>query len=428
LSPQVVIKKWIWILNKEADGLAGGNKPVRILFVAQAVSVHTAHWIRQVQDQGWDLHLFDMLGSFPHPELQGITEYSLLFPRKIPLSTKPAAYGHPFFMSHGWDPFPLSLAGFFLRRVFRQRARRLAGIIRSLKPDVIHSFELQTESYHLLHVADLLGGSLGAPWIVTTWGSDIFYFQRFPEHLERIKQILRRCDYLIPDCTRDVTLAREYGFKGVIPLVVPGPGGYPLEEMRRSMTPGLVSRRRLIMLKGYQGWAGRALNALQALEESADALRDYRIVVYGASPILMRRIRELRNSKKLDVEVLPRSPHGTILELFGRSRLAIGVNATDGIPNAMLEAMTMGALPIQSDTVSTSEWITNGVNGLLVDASQPADIARAIRKALQDDALVERASDLNAQLMAQRIDLSVVKPKVIEMYKTAVRERMGVRR
>jgi len=73
---------------------------------------------------------------------------------------------------------------------------------------VIHSLELQTESYQLLSVAESMGGSLGAPWIVTTWGSDIFYFQRFPEHLETINQLLAKCDYLLPDCRRDEALAR----------------------------------------------------------------------------------------------------------------------------------------------------------------------------------------------------------------------------
>ena len=64
------------------------GRPLRILFVAQAVSIHTARWISQVNDQGWDLHLFDMLGSFPHAELGGVTEYSLLFPRRIPAAAR----------------------------------------------------------------------------------------------------------------------------------------------------------------------------------------------------------------------------------------------------------------------------------------------------------------------------------------------------
>lgn len=393
------------------------ERQLRILFVAQAVSIHTARWITQLRGQGWDLHLFDMLGGLPHAELGGITEYSLMFPRKLPPITGRPSYGAAVFLRHGWDPFPLSVAGFFARRVFRNRNRRLASLIRSLRPDVIHSFELQTESYHLLDVAELLGGSLPAPWIVTTWGSDIFYFQDFPAHLDKIKALLQKCDYLIPDCHRDEVLAREYGFTGIVPLVLPGPGGYPLVEMREHMAPGPVSNRRLIMLKGYQGWAGRALVALQAVERLADALSGYEIILYAASPEILPKVEEIRARWGLRIRVLPRCPHDEILEHFGRARLAIGVNLTDGVPNAMLEAMALGAFPIQSDTESTAEWITDGQNGLLVDPGDPEGIARAIRRALLDDALVESAAATNTRLLTERIDLAHVRPKVIDMYR-----------
>jgi glycosyltransferase involved in cell wall biosynthesis len=126
----------------------------------------------------------------------------------------------------------------------------------------------------------------------------------------------------------------------------------------------------------------------------------------------------MQRAGQVRMRVLPRSPHETILEHFGRARVAIGVNSTDGVPNAMLEAMTMGAFPVQSDTESTAEWITDGRNGLLVHSDDPADIAHAIRRALTDDVLVERAAELNAQLVTQRLDISVIKPRVLEMYQT----------
>ncbi len=95
---------------------------------------------------------------------------------------------------------------------------------------------------------------------------------------------------------------------------------------------------------------------------------------------------------------------------------SIGVNATDGVPNAMLEAMTMGSFPIQSDTESTSEWITQGENGLLVEPGNTREIADAVTRAITDDALVNQASLLNHRLVRERLDMSVVLPKVVDMY------------
>jgi glycosyltransferase involved in cell wall biosynthesis len=403
-------------LNRRAARPDASGRSLRILFIAQAVSIHTARWLNQLQDLGWDLHVFDMLGSFPHAELGGVTEYSLLLPRRVATKARPVSYGPDFFLRRGWDPFPISLVGFFIRRIFRDRVARLTRLIRRLNPDVIHSFELQTESYHVLDVVRQLGGCLPAPWIVSTWGSDIFFFQRFPEHVDKIKAVLRECDYLIPDCQRDAALAREYGFEGGIPLILPGAGAYPVHEMRAAGPRESTSSRSTILVKGYEGWAGRALSALNALRLCADVLGGYDVLVYSASPATIAAVEQLRKSTGMRIRIQPRCAHQEIVRLFGRSRLAIAVNKTDGIPNAMLEAMTMGAFPIQSGTESTSEWITDGENGLLVDADDPNQIAAAIRRGLDDDALVDKAAATNLELVLTRLDAAVVRPRIIRMY------------
>lgn len=391
---------------------------MRILFVAQAVSIHTARWISQLSDQDWDIHLFDMLGSFPHAELRGITEYSLLVPRRIPLSPGPVSYGNPYFLKHGLDPFPLSLIGYITRRIFRKRTKLLARTIERLKPDIIHSMEMHTESYPLLDVIKILGGKMPAPWILTTWGNDIYYFRQFPDYAVRIKEILQHCDYLVPDCIRDENLAREYGFKGTVPMIVPGAGGYPVAEMRNQMRAGPVADRRIIMVKGYHHWAGRALYALHALEACADVLQDYEVILYSISPAILEEVRSVQKARKINITILARSPHSRILEIFGSARIAIGISVTDGIPNAMLEAMTMNAFPIQSNTGSTTEWITDGVNGFVVDPEDTGRLAEVIRIALQNDRLVNRAAEINTDIMLKRLDISVIKPRVIEMYES----------
>jgi glycosyltransferase involved in cell wall biosynthesis len=147
-----------------------------------------------------------------------------------------------------------------------------------------------------------------------------------------------------------------------------------------------------------------------------DLLREYEIVVYAASAAIAPQVERLRFDLGLHIRIVPRRPHGEILALFGRARIAIGVNITDGVPNAMLEAMTMGAFPIQSDTESTAEWITHGENGLLVKPGNPQQIAEAIRRALLDDALVDAAALRNASILRERLELSAVRMKVVAMY------------
>ena len=179
------------------------------------------------------------------------------------------------------------------------------------------------------------------------------------------------------------------------------------------------------MLKGYHGWAGRALTALEAFESCAEILKEYEIVVYLASPPVVEKVKSIQQSGKLNIRVLPRSPYQVILESFGKARIAMGISKTDGAPISMLEAMTMGAFPIQSDTESTAEWLMHETNGMLVDPESVSSIEQALRRALADDTLVDRAAEINLQLVSQKLDTGVVKPKGVAMYKSIVHQAKG---
>ena len=82
----------------------------------------------------------------------------------------------------------------------------------------------------------------------------------------------------------------------------------------------------------------------------------------------------------------------------------------------------MGALPIQSDTESTAEWITDGVNGLLVPPEDVGAMELAIRRGLSDDALAGRAAEHNKALTRRRVDRSAVVPRTIALYERVLRE------
>ncbi len=51
---------------------------------------------------------------------------------------------------------------------------------------------------------------------------------------------------------------------------------------------------------------------------------------------------------------------------MSRSRANIGFSKSDGISTSLLEAMTMGAFPIETGTACASDWIQDGVSGAIV--------------------------------------------------------------
>ena len=393
--------------------LGRGRGPLRLLFVAMAESVHTARWIDQLRDRGWDLHLFPVQRKPLSLDLQDVTVYPLVRQRAVPPERDIRQRGLPWPLSRG-----RTRLGETLERVPPlHRPVRLARLIASLKPAVVHSLEMQHAGYLTLESRRLLGKRGFPPWIYSCWGSDIAHFGSDPEHAPRIRAVLEACDYLITDCERDARLARDFGFAGEHLGVFPGPGGFDLERMRRLRRPSPVSERRLIMLGAqHEGWVGRALVALEALHRLAPELAGYEVVIHSADANVRAAAADVSRVTGLACRILPHSPHDTLVELYGRARLAISVNVSDGTSNSMLEAMVMGALPIQSDAGGAREWIRDGENGLLVSPEDPDAVEAAIRRAVTEDALVERAAEVNERLTSERISRDLVTPRIVQAY------------
>ena len=392
---------------------------MRIVFVAMTDSIHTCRWVNQLADQGWDLHLFPSTDGGIHPDLKNVTVHQTVYRRPPGLSRTVKVRG----LRWPLDKYELigrvaarHVAGALLRIGEEdQPAHFLARGIRRLKPDIVHSLEIQHAGYMTFDARALL--SNGFPtWIVTSWGSDIYLFGRLAEHSERVRQVLAECDYYSCDCQRDVPLARQQGLRGVVLPVLPAMGGFHLERVAQLRQPGPVSARRLILVKGYQSWAGRALVGLRALALCADVLEGYRVAVYLAHTDVSIGAELLTQSTGIPVDVLSHCSHEDMLRLYGRARVSIGLSISDGSPSSLLEAMVMGAFPIQSCTACAEEWIVDGESGLIVPPEDPEPVAAAIRRAVCDDAMVDHAAELNAKVACERLDQERIRPQVIAMY------------
>jgi len=257
-------------------------------------------------------------------------------------------------------------------------------------------------------------------WIATNWGSDIDLFKNIDGHYEKISEVLANCDYYSCECERDRQYAKELGFKGIFLPVVPNSGGidFDLVNSLRSNIP--TSKRKIIMLKGYQNWYGRALVGLRALERCADILSGYKIYIYSAEDFIDVKIAASLLTKKTGIEtvIIPNSTsHNEILKLHGLARISIGLSITDAISTSLLEAMVMGSFPIQSKTACANEWFKDKKTGILVEPEDPEDVEKAIRIAISDDILVDNAANLNYDMLYNRIEKSKVKKIVVNYYK-----------
>jgi hypothetical protein len=388
---------------------------MKLLIVAMSNSIHTARWIAQVAGEAWELHLFPSQDfGATHPQLRNVVVHHSIYGgqdgiersvrmRGVPVGSRMLAYGARLILGR-WFP------GY--------RAAQLARLIRRLRPDVVHSLEFQSAGYLTLEAKRRLGGRF-PKWIATNWGSDISLFGRLPDHQPRIRQVLAECDYYSCECERDVALARSHGLNGKVLLPIsPNAGGIDLVVARSLRAPGTPAARRVIALKGYQGWAGRALVGLRALARCADQLAGYAVHIHTPSEEVKLAAELFTADTGVPTVIVPHgSAHEEILALHGSARISIGLSIGDAISTSLLEALIMGSFPIQSTTSCADEWVSHGRTALLVPPEDPEAVEAALRKALADDQLVNRAAEENWITAQARLDARVLAPRALAMYR-----------
>lgn len=181
-------------------------------------------------------------------------------------------------------------------------------------------------------------------------------------------------------------------------------------------------------MKGYQGEWGQAREAIEALLlTDLEILKDFKVELYSCDAETVESAQALSD---LGVEVSTTNKgelsHESMLELFRRSRLYIGLSTSDGISTSMLEAMSQGAVPIQTNTSCANEWIKRDSQGFVVALGSPQSISTAIEQILRDDAFVFRAQEENFNVIAENYDREKIKQVMESYYKDLLpREVIG---
>ena len=374
------------------------SQRLKILFVCFPYSVHAARWTRLLDGAGHDIHVFPSQPNHHlHEEFRDITFW--------PVPNLTFDVGNRPLRTGKLSEMPQS-----------SPETRLAALMAVGQFDIVHSLEFQHAGYLTLKALARLQEKRPI-WIATNYGSDISLLGAAPEHAALIREIVSECDYYSAECHRDVNLAREFGLRKPVFAVCPNSGGIDIELASRLRTAGPTSARRLIAVKGYQHFAGRALTALQAIDLVREYLHDYRVRIFSPFPEVRQEAERLRFQRGIDVECLPEQvAHTDILRLHGRARVSIAISVGDGISTALLEAMAMGSFPIQTCTACAEEWIFDGKSGFIVRPDDLEQIADRLLRAINDDALVDNAATLNFERISASASREVVAAQVKAAY------------
>jgi len=400
---------------------------MKVLLVAMSDSIHTARWIESIHGKGIEVYLFPSTASDSLHNRENVKKfYSQSF---FNINTHDGKLIERTILHHYFNSFLLVTMNCLNKLVSilsrYSRMDSLAKVISNLQPDIIHSLEIQSAGYLVNEVKKIIKTNFPL-WIVTNWGSDISLFGSDPSHANKIREVLSECDYYSCECVRDLKLARKFGFKGKFLEVMPNAGGYDLTRYKKySLMP--PSKRKYIMVKGYQGWAGRSLVALEALDSIGHVLHEkkYGLIIYSMAGNIEveKRAKEVAEKHSLKLKLIPQfTPHDAIIKLHAESRISIGLSMGDGISTSLLESMLTGSFPIQSYTACADEWIVDGHTGILVPPEDQNLVKHAILRAIESDSLVDKAAKLNLHTIKERADYNMIRKQVLELYNTVIKE------
>lgn len=384
---------------------------MRLLFVADGRSPTTQNWMRHWIERGDEVYLASTFPCDADPALNGFELVPVAFSaaaRSAPNGDKPALRGGRTLalrtrLRHWLGPLTL-----------RQPAVRLRAMIERVKPDLVHALRIPFEGM----LAARAGGT--ASLLVSVWGNDFTLHAVASPLMGRYTTgTMKAAQGLHCDCQRDIRLAHDWGFPQSGPsLVVPGNGGvrtdifFPPQE--RVDKPVVINPRGL---RGYirnEAFFRAIPLVLEKLPETI-----FRCAAMAGETQALDWVDRLGIGRS--VELMAPRPHAGMAEVYRTAQVMVSPSVHDGTPNSLLEAMACGCFPVAGRLESIEEWIRDGENGLLLDATQPQALAEAILAALLDPGLRLSAQKQNARLIAERAEYGRCMAKAEAFYQEVIK-------
>ena len=379
--------------------MSAEERPLRILAVGDARSIHTLRFARRLADRGHDVHVVSSRTSADPREREGITVHDLL--RLDPLMRVP------------W----------LRRRRFRPAIRRLALRLRA---DVVHGHGITPYAYW---------GALADvhPYVVSPWGRDVLVDALKEPGRSRALRTWRSSDYLVvnsgaieqaavaagADPTRIAhiiwhTQLAGFGPDRADPAGLRSELGWPADSLIVLSLRNFQERTNIdVLVRAFARIAPTHPEArllLAARGGEARQLVEDEVAAAG----LGDRIRIHR----VDPDGLPR--------LAASGDIVVSIANTDSSPSSLLEAMASGNPLVGGWCPSIDEWIGPGDGAEMVQPRDEAALAAALDRLLADAALRERYARRNLDVVRERVAESG--PALEALYRRLIAEHAAAAR
>ncbi len=298
-----------------------------------------------------------------------------------------------------------------------------------LRPDVVQ-FEWNTSAVDYLPLFDVWD----CPVLTSCRGSDLTVYPYVPTlrvYADCLPEVFRRARFV--HCVSESLKREAIGF-GMEPararVIRPGvdpevfhPGG---DGLRFSPRLDQVLR---VAAVGDMRWEKGYEYMLQTIRALLDGGVPAQLEIIGALPdegressTEQRRIRhtiadlELEPHVRLQPWLTPTQLNGRL----GEADAFLHASVAEGMPNVVLEAMACGVPVVTTDVGGVSEAVTDGVEGFVVVARDPEQLAAALGVLWRDPPMRRRMGEAAHRRINSEFTLAVQIQEFMAMYQEAV--------
>ncbi len=352
---------------------------MRILYVSDALSIHTRRWAEAFRDAGAEVHV----ASFRAAQIGGVTVHVL--------------------PTGGLGKAGYLLAIPVLRRLYAR-----------LQPDVVHA--QYVTSYGFLAAAARL-----KPLVVTAWGTDVLISPResavsrwlATRALAAADQVTTVAEHMNAAVE---ALGAPRGKITAIPFGVDTALFRPPAQARSEPPPlRVISTRNFAPVYSVH----TVIEAVAQRRARGEALT---LDLVGAGPLRADLEAQVRAAGlEREVRFHGHVDHPTLVALLGAAQVFVSAAVSDGNNVSLNEAMACGCFPIATDIAANAQWIGDGRNGLLFPPGDATRLADAIARASADAGWRSAASAENRGIVEARADWRVGVARMSAVYEALAR-------
>lgn len=249
-------------------------------------------------------------------------------------------------------------------------------------------------------------GSLIEQFIARKAGVKILITERCdPFYRTKLEKIIKHLEFKLADgYVFQTPQAMEYYGKRAkqLGVVIPNP------ILDKSPDPIFTNLRKEIVSVGRLSPEKNQMMLLKAFAKIHNQIPEYKLVLYGSGPLKEQLIRfSEENGIAGKFEII--SGKTNITELINGAELFVLSSNTEGMPNALIEAMSMGLLSISTDCpiYGPRFLVNNGENAYLVPVNDDVKLATQIVYLLKE-AINNSEVRHNAVMIRQRLNSDII--------------------